>query len=79
MAVHIKLSASLRRHIESYDPYQGIDMDMRPGLTVAEVMANLGIPPEGVKIIMINGRHAKIDQSVADGDRLGLFPAVGGG
>ena len=79
MTIHVKLSASLRRHIASYDPYQGIEMEARPGLTVSEVMADLGIPPAGVKIIMLNGRHAKTEQPINDGDRLSLFPAVGGG
>jgi molybdopterin synthase sulfur carrier subunit len=79
MTVLVKLSASLRRHMASYDPYQGIEMDARPGLTIADVMADLGIPPEGVKIIMLNGRHAKTEQVINDGDRLSLFPAVGGG
>ena len=48
-------------------------MEARPGLTVSEVMADLGIPPAGVKIIMLNGRHAKTEQPINDGDRLSLF------
>jgi sulfur carrier protein ThiS len=50
-----------------------------PGLTVAGLMAALGLSPDEVKVAFVNGLHAGMDQELKDGDRVGLFPAVGGG
>ncbi len=49
------------------------------GATVRDIINLLGIPVEDVRIIFINGRGSELDAALADGDRLGLFPPVGGG
>ncbi len=49
------------------------------GETVADVLDRVGIPVDEVKIIFINGVSSKFDSVLTDGDRVGLFPAVGGG
>ena len=54
-------------------------VDARPGLTVQDVADQQGIAPGEVQMILVNGRRARLDTPLADGDRLGLFPAVGGG
>lgn len=51
----------------------------RPGLTVGDVVADAGIPPEAVFIVMVNNERAGLDAALSDGDRLGLFPTVSGG
>ncbi len=79
MPVLIKLSASLRRFRPDYEPMEGLLLPHRPGLTVAGVLAELGISPAEVKIIMVNGVAAGPELALAEGDRVGLFPAVGGG
>lgn len=47
--------------------------------TVAELMAELHVPEHEVKLIFVNGVSVEPDRALADGDRVGLFPAVGGG
>ncbi len=79
MPVLVKLSTSLRRLVPEYDPLAGLEVEPRPGESAAELMARLGIPPDKVKVIMINGLAAGPDTILADGDRVGLFPPVGGG
>jgi sulfur carrier protein ThiS len=79
MPVLVKLSASLRRFVPGYDAQEGLSLPHRPGLTVAGVLAELGIAPAEVKIIMVDGVKAELEGALADGQRLGLFPAVGGG
>jgi molybdopterin synthase sulfur carrier subunit len=39
----------------------------------------MSIPPEAPKVIFLNGVHAKGDEVLKDGDRLGAFPPVAGG
>ncbi|MDD3620209.1 MAG: MoaD/ThiS family protein [Desulfobulbaceae bacterium] len=48
-------------------------------VTVKQIVTELGIPEAEVGIIFINGRNASIDQALAEGDALSLFPLVGGG
>jgi molybdopterin converting factor small subunit len=79
MPVVVKLSASLRRYVPDYDPLQGLTLENWGDRTVAELAEHLGIPIDSVKIVMINGRHQQPDHLIKDGDRVALFPAVGGG
>lgn len=44
-----------------------------------EVLDYLQIPYEDVAIYLINGRHAKLDDYIKEGDILAIFPPVGGG
>lgn len=48
-------------------------------VTVRHIVGELGIPDTEVGIIFINGRNADLDQALAEGDTLSLFPLVGGG
>ena len=63
-------------------PFQPENTDsfpVEPGATPLSVMESLSISPEEVHIIFVNGVAAAPDSALKDGDRLGLFPAVGGG
>jgi molybdopterin converting factor small subunit len=50
-----------------------------PGLTVRDIVRGEGLGEQEVHIVMLNGAHGTLDSPLADGDRLGLFPPVGGG
>lgn len=50
-----------------------------PAPTVRQIVGELGLPDAEVGIIFINGRGAVMDQALAEGDTLSLFPLVGGG
>jgi molybdopterin converting factor small subunit len=74
MKVTVKLFASFRTgrfDIES--------VDYPAGTTVADVADGLKLPQSELGIMMINGRHVKLDRPLADGDTLALFPLLGGG
>jgi sulfur-carrier protein len=74
MKVTVKLFASFRTgrfDIES--------VDYPAGTTVADVADGLKLPLSELGIMMINGRHVKLDCPLADGDTLALFPLLGGG
>lgn len=44
-----------------------------------EIIRLLGIPAEEVSILLINGRHDKLETPLKAGDVVALFPPVGGG
>ena len=52
---------------------------IRPGETILELVTRLSIPEEEIKIVFVNGISAGLDKPLADGDRVGVFPPVGGG
>lgn len=43
------------------------------------IIDELEIPEEEISILLINGRHSKLDAPLNDGDIVSLFPPVGGG
>ncbi|EHJ46994.1 thiamine S protein [Solidesulfovibrio carbinoliphilus subsp. oakridgensis] len=49
------------------------------GETVASLVDRLGIPRDEVKIVFVNGVTSDLARPLADGDRVGIFPPVGGG
>ena len=55
------------------------EIDVLDGAAVRDVMRTLGVAPEEVKIIFINGVHAAPDFLLQDNDRLELIATVGGG
>ena len=50
-----------------------------PGETALELVRRLDIPLEEIKLVFVNGAAASLDTVPADGDRVGIFPPVGGG
>lgn len=62
-----------------FSPEGGEYIWSREAGTVAELMDELGVPAHEVKLIFVNGISVEPDRKLVDGDRVGLFPAVGGG
>ena len=74
MQIEIKCFATLA----DFTPEGGV-MDVKDSATIRDVMEVLGVKEEDVKIMFINGKHESFESVLKEGDRLGLFPAVGGG
>lgn len=54
-------------------------MELREGTKVRELLEQLKIPIDSVKLVFLNGVHARGDENLNDGDRVGVFPPVAGG
>jgi sulfur-carrier protein len=65
--------------LAAYCPIEGEAVVVPESTDLAGLMEMLGIPPGEVKLRFVNGKQAKDDQVLAEGDRVGLFPPVGGG
>lgn len=48
------------------------------GFMISQVIEQLALPDEP-RVIFVNGRHAEEGSALRDGDRLAIFPPVGGG
>jgi len=79
MPVLIMLSTTLRRAVAGYDPAQGISLAWDGPMTTRQLAEKIGLPADEIKIVMLNGRHTDLKQTVNDNDRVSYFPAVGGG
>jgi len=79
MKIEVNLYATLKRYMKNETGGTSSAIDVEGGTCVKDIILKLKIPADSVKLIFINGVHAKVDTPLKDGDRLGLFPPVGGG
>ncbi len=49
------------------------------GRTVADIVDELSINPDEIGILMINSKHCQLSDQPNVGDKLAIFPVVGGG
>jgi molybdopterin converting factor small subunit len=74
MRVTIKLFATLRQGRFSEE-----EREYPAGTTTGHIIEELGMSAEEAALIFVNGRHAKVEDELHDGDTLAVFPPVGGG
>jgi molybdopterin synthase sulfur carrier subunit len=74
MKVELNLYASLARFVPRTGP-----MEVDGETTILGLLRRLDVPLEKVKIIFLNGIHASGDETLREGDRVGVFPPVAGG
>ena len=65
--------------LSGYLPENNERLEIHEDTTVEKLIMNLGIPDEHVKLIFINGKRRDRAYLLKQGDRVGLFPPVGGG
>ncbi len=79
MALQVFLNASLRRYVPGYNPYEGLSLKVPADTPVPCVISQIGLPPEEVTLIMVDGVRVQPDFLLQGGERLALFPPIGGG
>ena len=79
MAVTLILSSTLRKYVPDYDPVKGLEVVTEAGTTISDLLSRFGIPQKEVKIAMVNGVKVGLETKLEGDERVGLFPAVGGG
>jgi molybdopterin converting factor small subunit len=81
--VEARLYATLKKYHpkgKNSKPGEALVRELAEGTTVQKFLENeLGVPPEEVKTVFVNGVSRRFDHALADGDRVGIFPPVGGG
>ncbi len=80
MQIEIKLLTQFKQYLPSPDTEGNVrSIEIAEPATVKDVLDKLGIPPDMPKVIMLNDRQGAMDGEVAPGDRMTIFPPVGGG
>ena len=73
--IQIKLFASLQK----YTPPSADNYPIEADQTILSVVENLNIPLEHAKLIFIDGVRSELSSRLKGGERVGIFPPVGGG
>ena len=79
MQIEFHLYASFKKFLPEGCGDRTCHIDVEEGTTVKDLLGKLHIPINAPKVIFLNGIHAKGDEVLKDGDRLGAFPPVAGG
>ncbi len=73
--VSIQFFATLAK----FTPADHTDYPVDEGATVMDVLAALKVPMKDIRLVFVNGVKGDFADVLRDGDRIGIFPPVGGG
>ena len=79
ITVDVRLFATLRRHYPELGVGESMSVRLSGDATIEQLLKELDLPEDQVKVIFVNGRVQKEGYRLSDGDELGIFPPVGGG
>lgn len=80
MRIEVRLYASLERYMRGEKGSTSFQyVEAAEGATVGDILQMVRVPAEAVKLIFVNSIHARMDQVLREGDRMGVFPPVAGG
>jgi molybdopterin converting factor small subunit len=74
MEAEIRLFATLRQ-----GRFRKRKLDLSEGITVGQVLEQLGIRPQEVAILLVNGQDVTEHDTLRPDDVMALFPPVAGG
>ncbi len=77
MKIELKCFATLAES-EACDYRDASSYHLEDGATVRDLLHAADIPESSVKLVFVNGKSERIGAPLAEGDRVGLAPAVGG-
>ena len=60
-------------------PPSGEKYRIDPGISIRSLLEQLNLPEEKAKLIFIDGIKANLSSTLDGGERVGIFPPVGGG
>ncbi len=78
MKIKVKVFATLRKYAADESSGEQ-ELELAEGATVGEALAELKIPEEEVAFVFVNSTRKKLDEVLAEGDELGVFPPIAGG
>lgn len=73
--IQVRLFASLKKFL----PPNSDRFPISSGETIEHVLKRLAVPLDEARLIFVNGVKAEITSVLRGGERVGIFPPVGGG
>jgi molybdopterin synthase sulfur carrier subunit len=80
ITVVVALYATLRDYLPGAELGQAPPVDVPEGTALSHLLSEvLNLPSEQAKVVFVNGVSRKGDYVLCDGDRVAVFPPIGGG
>lgn len=79
MRLEIRVFAGLHTYIPGSVSGQPLQLELAESSDGHDLLRALNVPVEEAYVFMVNGRRQELSILLADGDRIGIFPPVGGG
>ncbi|MCL6448832.1 MAG: MoaD/ThiS family protein [Armatimonadetes bacterium] len=79
MEVEVRVFSGLEKFVPGAGPGKAILVQVPEGATGRKLIEQLQIPADQVFTMFVNGWHATPEQVLRPGDRVALFPPIGGG
>jgi molybdopterin synthase sulfur carrier subunit len=76
MKVNVKLMSIFAEYSKEGDDGK---TEIKEGVTVLDVVKELGLPEKQVRLIAVNGRQSDINTVLSEDDTVFIFPPVAGG
>ena len=73
--IQLQLFASLKKFM----PAAANNYAIESGITVGALLTRLDVPEDQIKLVFVDGVKADLATILAGGERVGIFPPVGGG
>ena len=77
--VEVRLYASLRKYHSNPGSSEALFLTLDDKANLGSLLDKLKIPRQEIGILMVNGKWEKESYLLQDGDRIGIFPLIGGG
>ncbi len=74
-----QISLNLYATLRKYMPENPDRFPIEPGTTVGEVADRLSIPLKQAKLVFVDSVRSDLSTPLSGGERVGIFPPVGGG
>ena len=75
----VRITINLFATLKKFTPESSGTYAIEPGVTVEKLLEELYVPLDEVKLVFIDGVKHDLAASLKGGERVGIFPAVGGG
>ena len=80
MQIEIKLLTQMKQYLPGSDLAGNTrTLTIKDRATIREMFRKLGIPEDTPKVILLNDRQGRLDDILNEGDKITVFPPVGGG
>ena len=79
MDIEVRLFATFRDYLPEGEKGFAVPVAFEGEKTAGSVLADLGIPSDLPRIIVVEGSQVGEDYRVSDGDVISVFPPLGGG
>jgi len=79
VTVEVRLYAGLHKYVNGAQNGEPFTVILNENATISDLLKQLGVPDKEAFVTMVNGRASPATTVLMEGDRVGIFPAVGGG